>query len=176
VPIGGSDNSALDVAAARRTWLIIVLAFAFSVVMNGLIGFFMMQQERTPNARALAMIRPLTYGLAVFQLLAAVGWLHLKTNGRIGDTLNVVGSSSTTTLMEPGDFQTQTIVALAMAELCSVWGLVLFFLGAPITEFAVFAAGSLLVILLYILPRGLKYWAARENAEKKSGQNSPFSS
>jgi F0F1-type ATP synthase membrane subunit c/vacuolar-type H+-ATPase subunit K len=175
VPIGGSDNPAPQQGSAKMTWTIIVLAFAFSVVMYGLIGFFMVQ-GRTPNARALAMIRPLTYGLAVFQLLAAVGWLHLKTNGRIGDAPNVVGSSSTTTLIEPGDFQTQTIVALAMAELCSVWGLVLFFLGAPITEFAVFAAGSLLVILLYILPRGLKYWAARENAEKKSGQNSPFSS
>ncbi len=175
MPIGESDNPALDVAAARRTWLIIVLAMAASVVIYAVPCVFMMQ-SRTASGSSLPTMRPMMYGFAVISLVAAVGWMQWKTSGRIGDAPTIAGRSSTATLMEPGDFQTQSITSIALADACSIYGLVLFFLGAPITEFAVFAAGALLVILLYILPRGLKFWAAWENAEKQSGQNSPFSS
>ncbi len=176
MPIGGNDNPAPQQGSPKMTWVIIVFAMAMSVLIYGLLCFFLMQSRTPPSGRSLATMRPIVSAMAVLSLVAAIGWLQWKTSGRIGDTPAVLGDRSSAALMEPGEFQTQSIIALALAEACSIYGLLLFFLGAPITEYAVFAAGSLLVILLYILPRGLKYWAARENAEKHSGQNSPFSS
>jgi F0F1-type ATP synthase membrane subunit c/vacuolar-type H+-ATPase subunit K len=176
VTIDGSDNSAPQQGSAKMTWIIILFALVMAVLSYGVLCFFMSQNRTSPTGNSLATMRPLMYALAVVSLVASIGWLQWKTSGRIGEMPGVVGSSYAAVLMEPNEFQTQSIVALALAESCSVYGLVLFFLGAPITEFGVFAAGSLLVILLYILPRGLKYWAALENGQKQSGQNSPFSS
>ncbi len=102
------------------------------------------------------MLRPICYALAGVSLLASIVWMHLKMQGKS----RLVGEPSKP--LSPGEFQTLTIQAMAMADVCAPFGLLLFFLGALITEFALFAIASVVVMLVFILPKGINYWAAWE--------------
>lgn len=141
--------------AARQTWLIIFGALVFSILIYGLLCFLIMQspQPRNTNPASLAQMRPFMIAAAVGALVFSVVWLRVRVDGKIG------GEGRPVTL-SAGEFQSHSIVALALSEACAIFGLVLFFLGAPITEFAIFAAGTLLVDFAFILPRGLQFWSA----------------
>ena len=113
--------------------------------------------------------------MAILALVASVAWMYVKTNGKIGDgsTYGVAKAE----LMSPSEFQTNSIVALALSEACTIYGLTLFFIGVAIKDFVPFAVGTVLVDLFYILPCGLKYWSnwEREQKAKEQPTNSPFS-
>ena len=88
-------------------------------------------------------------------LVISVAWLRFRVDGRIG-------GEGRDLVMSPEQFQTDSIMALALSEACAILGLLLFFLGAPLKELAFFAAGTLLVDFAFILPRGLQFWSAYE--------------
>lgn len=146
----------------RRTWLIIFAALVWTVFIYGLMAFLLdlspSRQSPTGRPPDPTALRPIFYGLAVLALVASAGWLHFSTYGKIGGEGRKVELS-------PSEFQTNSIVALALAEACVILGLALFFLGAPLRELLIFGAGTLLVDLLVILPRGLAFWSywEREN-------------
>lgn len=56
----------------------------------------------------------------------------------------------------------RTILSLAVAEAAAIVGLVLYFLGRDLGDFLVLGGLALAVILLGIVPRGLKWFRLRE--------------
>ena len=152
--------------ARKTTWFIIFFAMVASVGVYGLLCFILMQSRSAPPVgNGLQTLRPILYVVAVGDVLASIAWVHFKTNGRIGGTAAM--PSTGYLLMKAAEFQTVSIVGLALAEACAIFGLLLFFLGAPITEFALFAVATLAVDLLYILPKGITYWAAWEQQQSR---------
>ena len=144
-------------ASLRQTWLIIFGALVFSVFVYGLLCY-LIEHSPTPrrvNAASLAAMRPILIGLGIAALVVSVGWLRFNIDGKIGD-------GSRDLALSPGQFQTNSIVALALSEACCIFGLLLFFIGAPIKEFAIFALGTLFIDFAFILPRGLQFWSAYE--------------
>lgn len=163
----------------RQTWLIIFAALVGSVFLYGLVCFFITQSriahpQNAPKPPA-DILCWMFSAMAVLALLASIVWMYVKTNGKIGDgsTYGVAKAE----LMSPGEFQTQSVVALALSEACTIYGLTLFFIGVAMKYLVPFAFGTLIVDLFYILPRGLKYWSSWEQEQKAKGQqaNSPFS-
>ncbi len=163
----------------KKTWLIIFGAFVGSVFNYGLMCFFMTQARlknplSAPNPPT-DVICWIIDALAILSLLAAISWMYVKMSGQIGgDPTYSLGKHK---LIAPSEFQTRSVVALGIAEACVVLGLVLFYMGASIKDFVPFAVGTILVDVLYILPRGLKYWSSWEQQQKAEEQrtSSPFS-
>ncbi len=139
----------------QKTWFIIFFALVASIGTYGLLCFFVTQNPTRPISPTLATMRPFFIALAVAALMAAVAWLRFRVDGQIG------GEGRPVT-MSPAQFQTGTIIALALSEACAIFGLVLFFLGAPLGEFALFALGSVFVDLAFVLPRGIQFWATQK--------------
>ncbi len=146
--------------ANKRTWLIIFGALVWSVVIYGFLTFLLSQNPVSrPNPANAAPLRPFVYGAALLALIGAAAYLHFTTYGKIG------GEGRAPTLSGE-QFQTHSIIALALSEACSIIGLVLFFLGAPMQEFFGFAAATIVLDLVFILPRGLSFWANWEKQER----------
>ncbi len=151
---------------ARRTWLIIFAALSATVFVYGLLAYLIEhnpQSHRTVNPASVATMRPLLILLALGMLGASVAWLRFRVDGKIGEDGREL-------LLTPGQFQTDSIVSLALSEACTIYGLLLFFLGAPLREYALFGLGTLLVNFAFILPRGLAFWAAWEK-QAAAGDN-----
>lgn len=145
----------------KRSWYIIFFAFVGSIGVYGLLGFLLQQQRSVPaSEQALGSIRPVMYGLAAICLLASFFWAWAKM--RVD--LERVGEGS---ILSPSEYQTATILALALAEVCSLLGLTLFFLGASLEEFARFAGANLAVCVFCFLPLGNRYWAAWEKIQSE---------
>jgi F0F1-type ATP synthase membrane subunit c/vacuolar-type H+-ATPase subunit K len=160
-----------QVAPQKSTWFILWVAFVGMVFSYGLIGFFIGKPTR---AGANDVFQLVLGALSVLQLIAAVIWMQVKT--RVPSTQLFVGSASKEPVQEPMEFQTNSIIAMALAEACSLYGLMLLIMGAPITTYALFAAGALIVSVGFILPRGIAYWTAYEAQQKAEKEPSPFSS
>lgn len=163
----------------RKVWLIIFGSLVFSLFTYGLLCF-LITQSRIRNPQSAPHMPDevrhwVLLSMGIASLMASVIWMYVKTNGKIGDgsTYGVAKA----VLMPLDTFQTQSIVALAIAHACAIFGLLFFFMGAAIKDFVPFALGTLIVDLFYILPRGLKYWSSWEQEQKAKGQptNSPFS-
>jgi len=101
--------------------------------------------------------------MAVAMLVASVAWLRFRVDGKMG-------GEGRELMLSPDQFQTDSIVSLALSEACAIYGLLLFFLGAPLREFALFGLGTPMVNFFFILPRGLAFWSAWEKSES-SGAN-----
>jgi hypothetical protein len=147
--------------ATKMTWFVIFFAILASVGVYALMCFIIQQSRSEPPETSLAVLRPICYALAGVSLLASIVWMHLKMRGKS----RLVGEPSQP--LSPGEFQTVTIQALAMADVCAPFGLLLFFMGAPIAEFALFAIATVVVMLVFILPKGISYWAAWEGQQKQ---------
>jgi F0F1-type ATP synthase membrane subunit c/vacuolar-type H+-ATPase subunit K len=161
----------------RQTYFIIFFALLMSVGIYVLLGFIL-SQSRKPLPAPAEPLRLVFHVLAAGALVAAVAWMQFRTGNRVRD-LAEVGTFSTRTgtirtattpprnVMTPGEFQTETIIALAIAEVCVILGLTYFFMGAPLVAFLPFAAGTLAVDLLGILPKALTYWRALERTQNQ---------
>ncbi|HVF10122.1 MAG TPA: hypothetical protein VNA16_04930 [Abditibacteriaceae bacterium] len=163
------EEAPLSVQQQKQQYFTIFFALVVSV---GIYGFlcFLLDQNRKPMPEPAAALSLVVGALALASLVAAVGWLHFRTYGKAGDAPSPA-TMAPPALMKPGEFQTETIIALALAESCAILGLLLFFLGAPLKAFVPFAAGTLAVDLFYILPRAVRYWSAYEK-QRQSGQAS----
>ncbi len=143
--------------ATPKIWFPIFFGISSSVLIYGLLCYLIThnptaKRHISPN---LAELRPFFVALALMSLVAALAWLRFRVDGKIGGEGRPVALS-------PIQFQTDSIVALALSQACSVYGLALFFLGAPISEFAVFAFGTLFVNFAFILPRGIQFWSTQK--------------
>ena len=102
-----------------------------------LIAEITMKPHRVPHTASPGSMRSICLVLAVGCLLISVAWTMLKTR------------NSTS----PMRFQSNMVLSLAWSNACSIFGLVLFFLGGEPGEFTIYAVGSLLVDLVVILPQ-----------------------
>ena len=167
------DTPALTVKQMKLTWLIIWAAICVSVLIYGLVCFMMLSSPQRQMLRGPQPAFEYTmYAVAVATLIAASVWAYRSTAAVSQRAMQAAHEK--TPLPNPGEFQTNSIIALTLSEACSIYGLMLFFMGMPISKFAVFAAGTLLVNIAVILPRGLAYWVAWEE-EQKPKSDSPFS-
>lgn len=166
-------------AGARAVWLIIFGALTISIFTYGALVWMMSNSvtRRATSASISPTLITIMSALAVVMLVASVVVMSFGTAGKIGDA-RVIAPSVPVPLMEPARFQTVSIIALALSEACTVIGLLLFFLSRSSEQFVYFAAGSVLVNLLLILPRGLKYWKNLEAsaAGDLDRNETPFSS
>ncbi len=145
----------------RLTWATIVFAFIGSVVMYGVLVYVLQQSgERTASPGLESMRLPVTL-LGIACLVAAMVWAQLR--------LTVHGEYATTTrnLPSPQQFTTYTVIALAFAEACAVFGLLLFFLGASWVDFLMFAVPSVAVMVFFVLPKGNAYWRVQESGREE---------
>lgn len=148
-----------DYVALRQTWLTIFGALSFSVLVYLLLAYFIEHspKSRQVNSQTLATMTPIIAFLGVAMLFAAVAYIRFRVDGKIGEEGRPI-------LLTPEQFQTQSIVAFSLSEACATFGLLLFFLGAPLQQLAYFALGTLFVNFAFILPRGLKFWRSYEKA------------
>jgi len=153
-------------SALRRTWLSILVALAFSTLMYGALAF-LIEHGKTPRvvSTSLPTLRIMMTFFAIAELGASVAWLQFATQGKMSDSGGPI--------LTPGEFQTQSIVAMALAEACSISGLLLFFLGNTLAQFMPFIAGTLAVFFVFILPKGLRYYAAWDKSQRPKPP-SPF--
>lgn len=121
----------------KRVWYILFFAFVFSVLIYGVLVHLLVAQPHAARPPDPAAMRPIMYGLAGLALLAAIGISLLK-----------MPRAST-----PAHFQATMILVLAFAEACCIFGLLLFFLGAPPSEFLRFQVATIAVDVLFILPQ-----------------------
>lgn len=144
--------------ATKRTWFIIFGALVFALFIYALLCYLILQTRRLAPyaANTVATMRPILGAVGVAVLIGSVAYLSRSMAGKSG------GSE----LMTPRAFQSASIVSLALAEACAIFGLTLFFMGGTIRDYAMFAAGTLFVDFAFILPKAKRYWAAWEEAQK----------
>lgn len=145
--------------ATRTTWFVLFAAMTWSVLVYGLLVYLLGQSRNRPPLAGTthSVMRPVLYLLAGVNLLLAVvlpGFI-VKKNTQT-DSSAPIGSEP---VPEPSVFQTASIVSLALSESCAIFGLLLYFMGEPAREFWSFAVLTLLFNVIYILPRGVRYWS-----------------
>jgi|SRR5579871_945129 len=122
----------------KRVLYILFFAFVMSEGMFRVLVYLITQQARqAPPVDALATMRPICYAMAGVTLLASIGWTLVRT--RASPTWQ--------------QFQTNIILGLALSEACTIFGMLLFLLGALPNEFNGFAIASVVVDLVVILPQ-----------------------
>jgi hypothetical protein len=124
----------------KQVRIILMFAFMASVVIHGVLVIILSRQPATPPAIFLENARGICYTFAAAGLLTSVYWTLVKL----------------TATVEPARFQTEMIVALTLAEICSVAGLFVFFLGRNPADFWPFGIATLVVQGVFILPRVLQ--------------------
>jgi hypothetical protein len=123
----------------KRDLYILFVAFVASECVFRLLVFIVSfkGQQVPPPPETLAAVRPICCALSALGLLAAVTW-----------TLRVAKPSPNWPR-----FYTNVVFSLAFSEACTVFGMVLFFLGAHHGEFNRFAIASVAVDMIVILPQ-----------------------
>ena len=124
----------------KQTRVILTAAFMASIVIHGMLVVIMARQSSTAPANFPQIGRGICYTVAAAGLLTSIYWTLVKLPAAVG----------------PQRFQTEMIVALALAEICSIAGLFLFFASHAPADFWPFGGGALLVQGLFILPRVLE--------------------
>jgi hypothetical protein len=150
-------TDAPPVAVRRTGWFLVLGSLCASCVLTRVVLAFA-ALPADAGADRMAFVRPLFYALAGFALTASVLWSRWKLPDDGDETMDESGATAP---LAPERFFTMSLVAMALAELSAVLGFVLVLVTrAPANESVGFAAGGFLVLVLVILPRGLKYWPA----------------
>ena len=101
-------------------------------------------------------------GAGALALLLSIAW----TRSRVPDGAPRDGGA----LPAPAEFSTASIVGMAMAEASAVLGFTWCVLsGNGWREYLPFGLGTLLVLTLICVPRGLAYWTAWESSVASRG-------
>ncbi len=147
--------------ANRLTWMTIVFGFAGSLVMYAVLAYMLDQSGARVQSTSLQAMRLPVSLMAVVCLLVSVIWSQLRL------AVHVESVAQSGDLPSPQRFVTYSVIALAFAEACAVFGLILFFLGAPFNELLMFIVPSAVVMLFVILPKGAGYWRAWESRREE---------
>jgi len=132
----------------KARWLVLVAGLTASIPLYAVV-VFVLSPGLGPGGPMPAGLRYALYGAAF-----ALAFLSLAVAPR-------VGADAATSTPFPA-FLRGTIVSLALAEAAAVAGLVLFLLGRNLADFLVLSGLALAVILLGIVPRGLRWFRLRE--------------
>lgn len=142
----------MDSSAARvRTMYILWGAFFASNGLYGLLAYFLAQGRAQHPEQAAGLHDPLT-GLLAFLplalplLLLPVGLLMWQ-QARAGTLSGAAGSERAET-SELARTQTALILLMAVFEANTIFGLLFFFLGAPLIKFLLFLIGTACLMLV----------------------------
>ena len=132
-------------------WMILVAGLTASIPLYAVVAFFVLSTSETPVDPTPTLLRFVFYGAAFL-----VSWAALRVAPRVGtDPEKALAFDA---------FLRRTIFSLALAEVSAILGLVLFFLSRNLGDFLVLAGLALAVIVLGIVPRGLRWFRLREQA------------
>jgi hypothetical protein len=124
----------------KITWIVLVAAFIVSVFMYGTLVMLLSQRPATAVTVNVDTLRSVCYTVAGAGILTAAYWALVKLPAAPDDAR----------------FQTDMILALALAEVSCIMGMLLFFLSHKSAEFWPFGIATLVVNLVFILPRVLQ--------------------
>lgn len=145
----------------RRGWF---RAFSLSVGSVATIWVITLGLTQRPDQHPSDSVQflRLAFGVvSVFLLLLSVVWLQWRTTNK----KCVLGEE----IISPSKFQTDSIIALGIASTCTFYGLAIAIEGGTWNDAVWFALGTLAVGFAFILPKGIRYWAAWEVAQQSRG-------
>ena len=151
----------LELSRERKTWVTTSMALVGSVFIYGLIAHFVASGRdgtNPPNEN----ITTTLFFLGAAVLMISTAYFRRQTRGDLAPTLK----SKPASLPGTQEFFRISIISMALAEVPSIYGLVLVLMGAGTDLYWFFAAGSLIVMLLLVYPGGMKYWMLREQEER----------
>lgn len=130
-------------------WMILVAGLTASIPFYAVVAFFVLSKYEAPVDPTSAGLRFAFYGAAFL-----FSWVALRVAPRVGtDAAKALGFEA---------FLRRTLFSLAFAEAAAILGLVLFFLSRNLGDFLVLAGLAIAVIVLGIVPRGLRWFRLRE--------------
>lgn len=132
----------------KSVWYALFGTFCLSVALIGAAPFLLGGPKASGDPSGSITM---AYALAALVLLASVAVAALNMRPREGTRARI-------TWPTPSEFQTTTLIALALSEVAAVIGFVMVGLKSPMDSWP-FPAASLLVNLMVILPRAIQYWA-----------------
>jgi len=148
----------------RTSWLVIFASMLVSLGVYCILAVILQQSGSQPPVTAGAeVLRQVVYAAAVLVLLASILFWNVRT--RAVTVTPGYGAQTRPHLPSASQFQTSTIVTLALAEGAGVLGLLLFFMGAGLNDVFALAGAGAAVMLALVLPRGLRYWSLVETRE-----------
>jgi F0F1-type ATP synthase membrane subunit c/vacuolar-type H+-ATPase subunit K len=132
----------------RRTWSVIVLAFAAVLLVYGLVLALVTSSMTGPApGLPLTSLRWVLYGLGAAALAGGL-LFFMRTLDR--------------TDLTPSSFMVRTVVSLALVETAAMFGFALAFLSRSLIDYLPPGAAAFGAILLWIFPRGLSHWSNLE--------------
>jgi hypothetical protein len=129
-------------------WLVLVAGLTASIPLYAVVAFVVAAEDH-PGGPAPMGLRFAFYGASL-----GLALLALVLAPRVGN--DAAAAPPFATLLR------RTILSLAVAEGAAILGLVLFLLGRDLGDFLVLGGLALAVILLGIVPRGLRWFRLRE--------------
>lgn len=153
LPASGAQPSP---AAQRLVWTIIVGALVAAVPIYGIVGWMLLRNAPPVPQPADATMIWAMRAMAAAVLAASVLSLRLAPRRMIPAPASTGGE-----IEPPLSITNRSIVSMAFAEGCTVIGFVsCFFLRHAPLEYPWYAAGTLLVQLLLVIPDGARAWDA----------------
>jgi hypothetical protein len=144
----------------RRVWLILASAMAMPAAIYGFLIQFAFAGEPPAATTATPLARALFWGAAVAFLVASMLWTQLRVRAPINEATCMQPPAP---LFAPSEFQLRSVVSLALAEaVCSLGFVQAIVYRGAVRDYLPFGAATVLVIVLDIIPTGLRYWNSRE--------------
>jgi hypothetical protein len=144
----------------RGGWLLIACAMAMSAVVYIVVIQTLLASGPPPVAPDAPVPRALFRGAAAGFVVASMLWTQLRLRSPIRQAASSVPPGQ---LFGPAEFQLRSVVSLALAEVACVLGFVqALMFRAPLRDYFPFGAATVLVVVLDIIPVGLRYWSSRE--------------
>lgn len=149
-------------SSERKIWVMTSMALVGSVFLYGLIAHIVASGRdgiNPPNENLTTTL----FFLGAAVLMISIAYFRRQTRGYLAPSQK----SKPEALPGSQEFFKVSIVSMALAEVPSIYGLLLVFMGAGTDLYWFFAAGSLIVMLLLVYPGGMKYWMLREQEERE---------
>lgn len=148
MPQPGSIPSLGD--AQRRAWPVLLGAFSASPFIYMGLGWFLRRGASVTPVLPSAL-RWILFCCALAAFGACLLWVRLRLSG------SGAPGDSTTSPIAPSDFQAAMIVACALGEIPAILGLILAFLGAPLTDLYLLGGLSIVAVGGVVAPAVVRY-------------------
>jgi hypothetical protein len=144
----------------RNVWLVIAASMAAAPCFYGVVIQTILAVGAIPEPPDLPLSRTFFWIAAAALLVGSLLWTQLRVRAPIDQATSTVPPAP---LFAPPEFQVRVIISLALAEAVSIVGFLQAILfRAPLREYLPFGVATVLVVVLDIIPIGLKYWSSRE--------------